>query len=175
LSDVSIKEPLLLGKITATHGIKGQLRVMLFSGNIETIESLDSVLLKGADGVMKTFHLSSAVVHGKKFLVSFRGCDEIDRVLPLVGHELYADREQMPALAEGEYYWCDLMGLRVETDKGEILGELIDIIVTGSNDVYVVKGNEREYLIPAIEDIVLEVNLDDGIMKVSPPEGLLDL
>ena len=74
-----------------------------------------------------------------------------------------------------EYYWRDLVGLRVVTDQGEMLGTLTEIIATGSNDVYVVQGREREYLIPALEEVVLEVNLDDGVMKVSPPEGLFDL
>ena len=68
-----------------------------------------------------------------------------------------------------------LLGLRVVTEQGETLGELVDIIETGSNDVYVVQGNGRELLIPALEDVVLAVDLAEGIMKVCPPEGLLDL
>jgi 16S rRNA processing protein RimM len=81
----------------------------------------------------------------------------------------------LPELAEGEFYWCDLLGLKVVTDLGEFLGTLTDIIATGSNDVYVVKNDSREYLIPALADVVLEVDLDEGKMVVSPPEGLLDL
>jgi 16S rRNA processing protein RimM len=84
-------------------------------------------------------------------------------------------REQLPELSEGEFYWCDLLGLTVKTDRGEILGLLTNIITTGSNDVYVVKDDKRECLIPALDDVVLDINLDDGIMTVSPPEGLLDL
>ena len=61
------------------------------------------------------------------------------------------------------------------TDKGETLGTVTEIIATGSNDVYVVQGEDTEYLIPALEDVVLEVNLHERFMKVSPPEGLLDL
>jgi 16S rRNA processing protein RimM len=175
LSDVPIKEPVLLGKIAATHGLKGQLRVAVYSGEFETILSLASLILKAPDGGLKTFELSSAAVQGKKLIIGFKGYDDINQALPLVGNEIYAAREQMPELAEGEYYWCDLLGLRVETDKGEFLGELTDIIATGSNDVYVVKTGGREYLIPALEDIVLDVNIVAGTMKVSPPEGLLDL
>jgi 16S rRNA processing protein RimM len=81
----------------------------------------------------------------------------------------------MPELSEGEFYWSDLLGLKVVTDGGECLGVVADIIVTGSNDVYVVKNGKREYMIPALEDVVLDINLDEGIMTVSPPEGLLDL
>jgi 16S rRNA processing protein RimM len=168
-------EPVLLGKIVATHGIKGGVRVAVFSGEYETILSLASLMLKGRDGRMKTFRVAASALHGKKLIISFEEYDNINLALPLVGHEIYAEREQMPALSEGEFYWFDLLGLRVETDQGEILGELVDIIATGSNDVYVVKDSKREYLIPALADIVIDVNLDNGIMKVSPPEGLLDL
>jgi 16S rRNA processing protein RimM len=175
LSDAPKKEPVLLGKITGTHGIKGQLRVTVFSGEFETVLSLDSVMLKGTGGVMREFHISSAVVHGKRLLITFRGFEDINLAQPLVGQELYASREKLPSLAEGEFYWCDLLGLKVETDNGDLLGRVTDIIATGSNDVYVVKGNGREYMIPALEDVVLHIDLKEGVMKVSPPEGLLDL
>lgn len=168
-------EPVLLGKVVATHGIKGQLRIAVYSGEFETILSLSSLMLKGADGGIETFEVSASAVHGKKILVALKGFGTINQALHLVGRELYATREQMPELAEGEYYWCDLLGLKVMTDGGELLGLVADIIATGSNDVYVVKDDGREYLIPALEDVVLDINLDDGIMTVSPPEGLLDL
>lgn len=165
----------LLGKVIATHGIRGQLRVVLFSGEFSSVAGIDSVILKGPSGVMDTFAVADVARHGKKVLITLKGADNINQVLNLVGRELYVRREQLPQLTEGEYYWCDLLGLRVVTDQGEELGILEDIIATGSNDVYVVKSDKREYLIPALEDVVLEINLDDGIMKVSPPEGLFDL
>lgn len=165
----------LLGKVVATHGIKGQLRVVLFSGEFSSVAGLDSVILKGSSGGMDTFAVADVARHGKKVLITLKGIDSINQVLNLVGRELYVRRDQLPQLPEGEYYWCDLLGLRVLTDQGEDLGILADIIATGSNDVYVVKSGKREYLIPALEDVVREINLDDGIMKVSPPEGLFDL
>jgi 16S rRNA processing protein RimM len=168
-------EPVLLGKVVATHGIKGQLRITAYSGEFKTILSLSSLMLKAPDGGMETFEVAASAVHGKKILVALKGYGTINQSLHLVGREIYATREEMPELAAGEFYWCDLLGLTVMTDHGELLGILADIIATGSNDVYVVKNDGREYLIPALEDVVLDINLDDGIMTVSPPEGLLDL
>jgi len=168
-------EPVLLGKVIATHGLRGQLRVVLFSGDFSSVAGLDSVILKGTTGGMDTFAVAAIARHGKKVLITLKGFDSINQVLNLVGRELYVGREQLPELSEGEYYWCDLLGLKVVTDQGENLGILADIIATGSNDVYVVKSGEKEYLIPALEDVVREVNLDDGVMKVSPLEGLFDL
>jgi len=168
-------ETVLLGKVVSTHGIKGQLRIAVYSGEFETILSLSSLILKGPDGRMETFEVTASAVHRKKLLVALKGYGSIDQVQHLVGSEIYATRAQMPELTEGEFYWCDLLGLTVMTLEGELLGRLAEIIATGSNDVYVVKNDGREYLIPALEDVVLDIDLDKGKMTISPPEGLLDL
>ncbi len=175
MNDVLSNKPVLLGKIAATHGIRGELRIAVFSGEFETILSLASLLLKGADGRMESYDVAACAVRGKKLIVAFKGFDNINQVLHLVGRELYTTRKELPELAEGEFYWCDLLGLKVVTDAGISLGFVSEIIATGSNDVYVIKGEEREYLIPALEDVVLDIDLKKEIMLVSPPEGLLDL
>ena len=159
----------------ATHGVRGQLRVFLFSGEFSSISGLTSVMLRTSQGIMEVFEVAGAAHHGKKFLLTLRNLDTIDQVQHLVGRELYIRSEQLPSLPDGEFYWRDLVGLRVVTEQGEMLGLLTEIIATGSNDVYVVQGDGREYLIPALEEVILEVKLNEGIMKVSPPEGLLDL
>jgi len=169
------RETVLLGKVVATHGIRGQLRVVLFSGDFTNAAGLDSVMLKRPDGGMDTFPVAAIARHGQKVLLTLKELDSINQVRPLVGREVHVRRDQLPELSEGEYYWCDLLGLRVETDRGELLGTLTEIIATGSNDVYVVRSGGREYLIPALEEVVREIDLDDRIMKVSPPEGLFDL
>jgi 16S rRNA processing protein RimM len=168
-------EPVLLGRVAATQGIRGELRIKAYSGQFETILSLASLLLKGPDGRMESFEVATSAVRGKKLVVALKEFDNINQVLHLVGRELYATREQLPELAEGEFYWRDLLGLKVVTDRGRLLGIVSEIIATGSNDVYVVREGGREYLIPALEDVVLDIDLDAGTMTVSPPEGLLDL
>jgi 16S rRNA processing protein RimM len=168
-------KPVLLGKIIATHGIRGQLRVVPFSGEMSVIVSLRSLLLKGPESAMEPFEVAHAAAHGKKVLITLKGIDNINQVLHLVGREVYALREQLPELPPDEYYWCDLLGLRVVTVGGEALGTLAEIIATGSNDVYVIRDGTRECLIPALEDVVVNIDLDAGVMTVSPPEGLLDL
>jgi len=168
-------ELVLLGKVAATHGIRGQLAVVSFSGEFSTILSLPAVLLKGPENRMESFEVERAAVHRNRVLLTLKGFTNINEVLHLVGREFFARRDQLPPLDEGEFYWCDLIGLSVTTDEGETLGRIAEIIDTGSNDVYVVRGGAKEYLIPALEDIVVNVDLDQGIMTVSPPEGLLDL
>lgn len=166
---------LLIGKIAGTHGIRGHLRVQTFSEEYEALMALDTVMLKGPDGQMESFELSSARPHGKKAVIALKGYDNINQVLHLVGREIYADRGQLPVLPDGEYYWCDIIGLKVYLDSGDFLGEITDIIPTGSNDVYVVQAEGKEVLVPAIESVVLSISPEEGVMRVNLLEGLLDL
>lgn len=169
------KELLLLGKVVATHGIRGQLKVVPFSGEHGTLLSLKTVMLKGMNGQMDEFEVAAASSHQNRVLLTLKPYSDINEVLHLVGHELYARRDQFPPLAEGEYYWCDLVGLAVHCEDGTDLGRVAEIISASGNDVYVVRGAGREYLIPAVEEIVTAIDLSAGTLTVSPPEGLLDL
>jgi 16S rRNA processing protein RimM len=81
----------------------------------------------------------------------------------------------LPEPEDGEYYWCDLIGLTVATVDGLELGTLREIFETGSSDIYVVRSAEREYLIPAIADVISRIDLKEGRMLITPLEGLLDL
>ena len=168
-------ELILLGKIAGTHGIRGQLRVVSFSGESDTFLSLKKVLLKDTAGRETMHDVAGASAHGRKILLSLKGLADINQAEQLVGRELYVHRSQLPPLGEDEYYWFDLIGLRVVTDTGEELGRLDSIMETGSNDVYVVRSIDREYLIPAIEEVVRSIDLAAGVMTITPLEGLLDL
>ena len=168
-------EPVALGKVTGTHGIKGQLKIAPYSGETETIRALSSVMLKGDDNRIETFEVVQSAVSHNRVLLALKPFTSINEVQYLVGRELCARRDQFPPLAEGEYYWCDLIGLAVATETGLTLGRVVEIIATGSNDVYVVRGGDKEYLIPALEDVVSDIDLDAGTMTISPFEGLLDL
>jgi 16S rRNA processing protein RimM len=90
------------------------------------------------------------------------------------GCELQIPAEEALPCGEDEYYIRDLYGMSVYTDEGELLGELGDILFTGANDVYVVRPKEgKDIYLPAIKSCVLDVNLDEGVMTVHIPEGLL--
>ncbi len=175
MSNALGKKPVLLGRVVATQGIRGELRVKVYSGQSETILMLTYLMLGRPDGGMERFEIETAAVRGKKLVVSLKEYDNINQVLHLVGREIYATRDQLPELAEGEFYWCDLLGLKAVTEEGITLGSVTEIIATGSNDVYVVSDGIRELLIPAVEDVVLEIDLAGGKMVVSPPPGLMDL
>lgn len=166
---------ILLGKVAATHGIKGQLRIVPYSGSGETFLNLESMFLRNASGKAVEYSLAAVSSHGRKVLVALKGYTDINQVIPFVGSEVLIRHEQLPPVEEGEFYWHDLIGLKVVTVDGMSLGTLESIIETGSNDVYVVKSGKEEILVPALEDVVVSVDLAAKIMTITPVEGLFDL
>ncbi len=171
----SCEELILLGRITSTHGVRGQVKMLPYSGESDGVRAAGALYLEDPAGQWVGYAVAAVSGQGKKTLVRFRQMDTIEQVQPLVGREVYALRAELPPLGEDEYYWQDLLGMRVVTDRGELLGTITDIFSTGSNDVYTVQGGGREYLIPAITDVVVGVDMEHRVMTISPLEGLLDL
>ncbi|HPX62176.1 MAG TPA: ribosome maturation factor RimM [Deltaproteobacteria bacterium] len=164
-----------VGKIIDTHGIKGLLKVHSFSGNIESLQAASTITLRAMDGKLQQITMMGVSKHGNKLVIGLKGLEDINQVLPYVGSEICLYRSQLPATGEDEYYWCDLIGLHVATDQGIDLGVIRDIFETGSSDIYIVGDGSREYLIPAIANVIKEVNIAQGRMVVTPLEGMLDL
>lgn len=165
-----------VGRISGTHGIRGQLRLHSYSGNLASLQHAGEAQLALPDGSSLTVSIRRASRHSGKILLALDGYDSIDQVQQLTGAELLLRRNQLPALENDEYYWQDLLGLQVRTVDGELLGTVTGIMETGANDVYVVRNDTgKEYLIPAIADVIETVDLAAGTMTITPLEGLLDV
>ena len=164
-----------VGKIVDTHGIRGQVKLHSYSGNAESLATARFITLKSPSGALSQYELKGFKPNAGRFIIALKDFDDINQVIPLVGSEVCLKRSQLPPLADDEYYWTDLIGLRVETVDGIQIGTIADIFETGSNDVYVVKGSDREYLIPAIADVVNSIDLQVGTVVITPLDGLLDL
>lgn len=175
--DASNNNLIAVGRISGTHGIKGQLRLHSYSGNLESLQAAKNVLLRFPAGVTRQIQLKRAAYHSGKFLLTLDGFDTIEKAQELTGCELLLQRDQLPIPEADEYYWQDLLGLSVVTTEGQELGCIKDILETGANDVYLVHNEttRREYLIPAIASVITSVNLQTGCMTITPLEGLLDL
>lgn len=175
--DGSSDNLIAVGRISGTHGIRGQLRLHSYSGNLESLQAAKNVLIRFPAGAPRQIQLKKAAYHSGKFLLTLEGFDTIEKAQELTGGELLLLREQLPPPDADEYYWQDLLGLSVVTDAGQTLGTIKDILETGANDVYLVRNDatKREYLIPAIASVISSVNLHAGTMTITPLEGLLDL
>ena len=116
--------------------------------------------------------VSSQPFRGGQVILSFADVNSSGEAQGLVGQHLTIPPSASPELPDGEYFHFQLLGLRVETTEGELLGKITEILETGSNDVYVVKGETGEVLIPALTGVITDVRVDEGVMLVTLPEGL---
>ena len=105
-------------------------------------------------------------------ILLFRGFRDRDQAIRLTGSWLCVPESDVPDAEEGEYFHYQIIGLRVRTVDGDDLGEITDILETGSNDVYVVTSPEGEVLVPALSHVVEEIDVFGGLMTVDLPEGL---
>lgn len=112
-------------------------------------------------------------MHQDMLLLKLEGVDTRDAAEALRGAFISVKVEDLPDLGDEGYYIHELLGLRVVGTDGLELGELAEVLTTGANDVYVVTGGGREVLLPAIPSVILQVDLDAGVMTVSVPDGLL--
>ena len=162
----------LIGKIVGAHGIKGNIKIISFAESLEIFEKGCSIALRSPDGSRKKSTINWIKPHGRTALLSLEGITNRDHVEALIGWELYIDKDRLPQLEPGVYYWAELIGLDVVTIDGDYIGKIDSIIQTGSNDVYVVKHQKQETLIPALEKVVIAIDLVKKEMQVDLPEGL---
>jgi 16S rRNA processing protein RimM len=163
---------LSIGKIVAAHGVGGAVKAVVQAERRELFTPPAEVFLEGEKGGA-WYRVRDALPAGRFVLLKFEGVTDRTRAQELVGNLLLVSRADLPELEEGEYYWADIIGLKVENVSGEALGTVESIIETGANDVYVVKNDRGgEILLPALSWVILKVDLAAGRMVVNPPEGL---
>ncbi|MGH2542042.1 MAG: ribosome maturation factor RimM [Ardenticatenaceae bacterium] len=163
-----------VGKITSAHGVRGEVKVALFVDDPEFLRDAKFLILESRTQ-RKRMEIQSMRFHQGQALIRFQGITGRDEAERLRGRELSLPLELLPDLAEDEYYVAEIVGLTVESEEGEVLGEVAEVMFTGANEVYVVRGGPYgEILLPAIESVVQSVALDEGRIRVALPEGLLD-
>ncbi len=160
------------GKIVKTHGLKGRVKVLSYLESGELLRSLDEVYISQQSGRNVKFRLRDFQVKGNCFYLEMDGVESIEQAEALLGLPVLVSTDQLEPLAEGQYYWQQLMGLEVITEDGMFIGRIAEIFPTGSNDVFVCRGGNKEVLLPAIEDVVLNIDLERRMMRVRMLEGL---
>lgn len=162
---------LLIGKLCKTHGIHGEMDMQVFTDFPERLRHGKKVYL----GEEKSpITLDTLRPKNKLMLVAFEGIKTPEEAKLLTNQGVYVKTAEVPALPEGVYYHHELIGLQVY-EKEILLGELTEILETGANDVFVVKLAEgKELLMPDIPQVILSVDLIEGKMNVSLPDGLRD-
>jgi 16S rRNA processing protein RimM len=156
----------IIGKIGAPYGVKGWVKITSFTETIADILDYAPWLMQDGQG-WKTVEMTDGRQHGKGIVVKFAGCDSPEKARLLTGKALAIPRSQLPKLKKHEYYWSDLEGLTVINQRGEVLGKIVYLMATGSNDVLVVKG-DKEHAIPyLLNETITSIDLKERVMHVN--------
>ena len=162
-----------IGQIVNTNGLKGVVKVNPFTDDISKFEDLKYVYIQLKNELRKV-KIEQVRYNKNQVLLKLEGIDSIEEAEKYRNFYLKTEKESQEDLGEDTYYIVDLIGLDVYSDKNEYLGKIEDVFPTGSNDVYVVKDNlGKQILIPAIADVVKEVDLKNKKMTINLIPGLI--
>ena len=162
-----------IGTIVAPFGLRGELKVHLLSDVPDRFSTLKVVYLS-RDLTRRTIK-DVRPYKGNTLLLKLDGIDDATSAESLRNCDLYIPLSELAQLPPDSYYQHDILNLQVVTLKGREVGTITEIISTGSNDVYVVTtASGQQFLIPAIKDVVKQIDLDRHVMYIDPMKGLLD-
>ena len=168
-----MKNPFLeAGRVVGTHGVRGELRVEPWCDSARFLTGFSEFYWDGGKEKVK---VTSSRPHKNLLLLKLEGIDTVEQGDALRGRVLYLNRKDVK-LPEGRFFVQDLIGLSaVDADDGRVYGKVTDVFPTGSNDVYQVTDEDgKNYLVPAIRDVVVRVDVDAGVMELRPMRGIFD-
>ena len=175
MSKVSPEDLLLLGKVVRPHGIEGALRIKSYAQSEESFLRAGTVFLRSSSGDIREYTVLSARPHKDILLMKLEGLNTLEEAEKYREASILIKRDSLPTKGDEEYFWHELIGLEVYLSEGEYVGTIRHILPTGSSDIYVVQKGKKEVLIPAVHDVVKEIDLIHNRMIISEVEGLLHL
>jgi 16S rRNA processing protein RimM len=165
------KSLLPIGRVIKTHGIKGRVKVEYFGEDLHRFSHYREIFIVGEKGKIEPYEMIETIPRPPGLILRLKGIEKIEQAESLIGKEIFIEKRALPELDVGEYYWVDILGMRVETQEGKKIGKVKEIFSTGAHDVYVVEGKRGEIFLPAIAEVIQSIDLKGGVMKVSRMEG----
>lgn len=165
-----------VGKLAKSHGLKGELKFRPNVPDPGVIQSLTKVRL-GIEGKEIGEHVYENIGvrgHYSKLILKLSGVDSVELAKTLTGQTVYAPKEDFPELPGGGRYWFEIVGLKVYDEEGMFFGEIEEILNTGSSDIYVVRDKKRELMLPAIDDVIKSMDIENGRLVFHRIEGLIE-
>lgn len=161
-----------IGQIVNSYGIKGFLKVVPYTDDITRFDNLKTIYIE-KNKKLEEMQIEEVRYHNNLVLLKLKGIDDINDTLQYKNCYIKIDRKDAVELPKNSYFIVDLIGLEVYTEEGTLIGTLVDVFPTGSNDVYVVKDElGKQILLPAIGDVIKDVQLENKKMIVHLIEGL---
>ena len=166
-----MEDTLRVGVISSTHGVRGEVKVYPTTDDVNRFKKLKTVILDTGREQM-TLSIESVKFFKNMVILKLQGVTDVNSALAMRNAVLYIDRKDVQ-LPEGSFFLADLMGMEVrDAASGAVLGQIADILTLPANNVYLVRGGARELMIPAVDQFIAEVNVDEGYLRVNMMEGL---
>ncbi|HPE59686.1 MAG TPA: ribosome maturation factor RimM [Thiolinea sp.] len=156
----------VLGRIAGVYGLKGWVKIHSYTSPLDNILGYPVWYLSSGTGSWQTKLLLNGKLHGKGLIAQLEHVTDRNAALALQGHEIAIERNALPVLSDGEYYWTDLVGLRVETLDGMELGVIDYLFETGANDVMVVQGDRERWIPWLMDSVIRSVSLEQQRVQV---------
>jgi len=165
----------VVARVARTRGLRGEVVADLYTDFPGRFEALDSVIAIAPDGSRRSLQIEEHWFHGNRIVFKFATYDSIDEAKDLAGLQLAIPAGERIELPAGMFYEWELAGCRVETLDGKLIGQVREVMHTGGVEILVVAGDGRDFLIPMAHEICVEIDIGGKVVRVDPPEGLLDL
>jgi len=175
LSHIDLRDLILIGHVIRPHGIAGLLRIVSYAQSRETFFQAGSVFIDRGNNEFEERKVIDIKPHGSSYLLRVSDVNSIEQAEVFKAAKIYIRKDSLIKSDEDEFFYYELLGLDVYLITGKYLGVVKEIFPTGSNDVYVVEGQGKEFLIPAIHQAIKEINIAQKRMVISPIKGLLEL
>jgi 16S rRNA processing protein RimM len=176
LKSVPPDDLIVVARIVKVRGLRGEVAADLLTDFPERFEGLEALIAIAPDGSRRSLAIEECWFHGDRAVLKFPGYDSIDEARELVGLQLAVPADQRIELPQDQFYEWELVGCRVETIEEKLIGHVRDIMRTGGVEILVVSDDAgREYLVPMASDICVRVDIEQKLIQIDPPEGLLEL
>ena len=167
-------ELVAVARVVRTRGLKGEVVAEILTDFPERFDLLDWVTAVRESGERLDLKIEKFWFQNGRVILKFDGLDTIESGETLRNVEICVPESEAVELEEGEYFDWELAGCKVETINGEVIGEVRELMRTGGTELLVVAGETKEYLIPFANVICVEVDIENKLIRVDPPEGLLE-
>ena len=169
-------ELIVVAHIVKVRGLRGEVVADLLTDFPERFEELIALVSVSADGTRRSLQIEEQWLHGNRIVFKFAGFDRIEDAKELVGYDLAIPEDERVVLPPDSFYEWELIGCRVQTVDGKVIGEVKSVMHTGGVEILsVVDDKDRDRLIPMANDICVEIDVAEKLIRIDPPEGLLEL
>jgi len=167
------QEFIVIGKVVSTQGNKGEVNILPLTNSIDRFKNLDSVFLRNKNS-QTILNIEKIRIKKDTVIIKLKNIENIEEAKMIVGSFLEVERKNAVKLPKDTYFIFEIIGLEVYTENNIFLGKVENVISTGNNDVYIVKGeNKKELFIPAIREVVKNVNLEKKRITIKMVDGLI--